>query len=77
MLMASLFLQHVKEVGITMAHPCTVCPNLNSSLMEQQPTHLQPKAPATATSAILLTRDDTPWPNTVPAQQIYLLPGHD
>ena len=42
-------------------------PNLNSSLIEQQPTYLQPKASATVTSAIPLTRDDTPWSNSVPA----------
>ena len=34
--------------------------NLNCLLMEQQPTPSQPKAPATASAAILLTRDDTP-----------------
>ena len=38
-------------------------PNCGSPLMEQQ----QPKPTATATFATPLTRDDTPWPNTVPA----------
>ena len=33
--------------------------------MEQQPTSLEPKASAIATSAISLLRDATPWPNTV------------
>ena len=40
-------------------------PNPNNPLIEQQPTPLQPKAPATASAAIPPTRDDTPWPNTV------------
>ena len=35
--------------------------------MEQQPASLEQKASATVTSAIPLTRDATPWPNTVPA----------
>ena len=35
--------------------------------MEQQPTSLVSKASGTATSAIPLTKDATPWPNTVPA----------
>ena len=42
-------------------------PNLNNPPMKQQPKPLQPKAPATASDAIPPTRDDTPWPNTVPA----------
>ena len=49
-------------------------PNPNNPPMEQQPTPLQSKAPATASAVIPLTRDGTPtlsWP-----QQIYLLPGH-
>ena len=41
-------------------------PNPNNPLMEPHPTPLQPKAPATASAAIPLTRDDTSWPNTVP-----------
>ena len=40
-------------------------PNLNNPPMEQQPTALQPKAPATASAATLPTRDDTPWSNSV------------
>ena len=33
----------------------------------QNPTPLQPRAPATASATIAPTRDDTPWPKTVPA----------
>ena len=33
----------------------------------QNPTPMQPRAPATASAAIPPARDDTPWPNTVPA----------
>ena len=40
-------------------------PNLNNLPMVQQPTSLESKASATARSAIPLTRDATPWPNTV------------
>ena len=40
-------------------------PNHDNPLMEQQLSTLKPKATATATSAVPLTRDDTPWPNTV------------
>ena len=48
-------------------------PNLNNPLMKQQPKPLQPKAPPTASVANPLTRDDTPWPNTVPASTNLLL----
>ena len=41
--------------------------NPNNPPMEPQPTPLQPMAPATTSAAILPTRDDTPWPNTLPA----------
>ena len=47
-------------------------PNPNNPPMEQQPTPLQPKAPATASGAIQLTRDDTPWPNTVLASTNFI-----
>ena len=42
-------------------------PNLNNPLKEKQATPLQPKSSTIATSIISLTRDDTPWSNTVPA----------
>ena len=44
-------------------------PNSNNAPLEQQPTSVEPKAPATALSAIPATRDVTPWPNTVPASK--------